>query len=141
MDPPATADAPTSTSTSLRKRANALSVNTPSGSRERESKARQDAAVGTMEDVERRGAEEEQPMSPAGRLFRETHFNCYIVALLGLGAPVDLAAARAGLDATLIRHPRFSSVQVRSSLGCCLFPTTAGLLQLQLALKESNHSS
>ncbi|KAM0863103.1 hypothetical protein ACQ4PT_044818 [Festuca glaucescens] len=111
MDPPATADAASSSScTSLRKRTAALSVNTsssPSGSggsrsRERESKARQE-----MEAADRG----EEPMSPAGRLFRETHFNCYIVALLGLGAPVDVAAARAGLEATLVRHPRFSSLQ------------------------------
>lgn len=56
-----------------------------------------------------------EPMSPAGRLFRETHFNCYIVAVIGLGTAVDIAAARAGLEATLVRHPRFSSVQVRPS--------------------------
>lgn len=54
-----------------------------------------------------------EPMSPAGRLFRETHFNCHIVAVIGLGAAVDVAAARAGLEATLVHHPRFSSVQVR----------------------------
>jgi hypothetical protein len=127
MDPPATADAAASpspsTSSSLRKRAAALSVNTsPSSSsgriRERESKARQEA--GMERDVEGGGAGSE-PMSPAGRLFRETHFNCYIVALLGLGAPVDVAAARAGLEATLVRHPRFSSVQVRSIPTCSIF--------------------
>ncbi|CAL5096178.1 unnamed protein product [Urochloa decumbens] len=61
-------------------------------------------------DLEEAGGE---PMSPAGRLFRETHFNCYIVAVIGLGAPVDVEAARAGLEATLVRHPRFSSVQVK----------------------------
>ncbi|KAM0865526.1 hypothetical protein ACQ4PT_043225 [Festuca glaucescens] len=110
MDPPATADAASSSSsTSLRKR---LSVNTSSPSsgsgRERESKARQEMDRGDVES----GGVGAEPMSPAGRLFRETHFNCYIVALLGLGAPVDVAAARAGLEATLVRHPRFSSVQV-----------------------------
>jgi hypothetical protein len=141
MDPPATADAAASpspsTTSSLRKRAAALSVNTsPSSkiSRERESKARQEA--GMEGDVESGGAGSE-PMSPAGRLFRETHFNCYIVALLGLGAPVDVAAARAGLEATLVRHPRFSSVQVRSiptySVGR-LFPI--GLSASQLARKK-----
>lgn len=71
--------------------------------RERESKARQETETADME----------QPVSPAGRLFREAHFNCYIVALLGLGAPLDVEAARAGLLDTLVRHPRFSSVQVR----------------------------
>ncbi|RCV16615.1 hypothetical protein SETIT_3G152100v2 [Setaria italica] len=57
-----------------------------------------------------------EPMSPAGRLFRETHLNCHIVALIGLGAAVDVAAARAGLEATLVRHPRFSSVQVKDDV-------------------------
>uniref|UniRef100_A0ACD5TDV7 Uncharacterized protein n=1 Tax=Avena sativa TaxID=4498 RepID=A0ACD5TDV7_AVESA len=101
MDPPATADAAASSSSSLRKRTTGLWVNTssPSGSGGSSRKARQEAGM-------------EEPMSPAGRLFRETHSNCYIVALLGLGSPVDTAAMRAGLEATLVRHPRFSSVQV-----------------------------
>ncbi|VAH10742.1 unnamed protein product [Triticum turgidum subsp. durum] len=112
-DPPATADpaagspsssTTTTSSSSLRRRA-ALSVNTSApGGRGMERKRKE-----AERDVERAGAE---PVSPAGRLFREAHFNCYIVALLGLGAPVDVAAARAGLEATLVRHPRFCSVQV-----------------------------
>ncbi|KAF6997450.1 hypothetical protein CFC21_013669 [Triticum aestivum] len=118
MDPPATADpaagspspSTTSSSSSLRRRA-ALSVNTsaPAGGgrgMERKSKGADEGE----RDVER--AAGSAPVSPAGRLFREAHFNCYIVALLGLGAPVDVAAARAGLEATLVRHPRFCSVQV-----------------------------
>lgn len=113
MDPPATAypaagsPSTTTTSSSLRRRA-ALSVNTsaPGGrGTERESKEA---------DEGERDVERAEPVSPAGRLFREAHLNCYIVALLGLGAPVDVAAARAGLEATLARHPRFCSVQVRT---------------------------
>jgi len=127
MDPGATAD-PTAPST-LRKRP--ISVDTsrrgggdgasreparrpergpsearPEGEREEEGSMAAPAAA--------RGGDLEagEPMSPAGRLFRETHFNCYIVAAIGLGAAVDLAAARAGLEATLVRHPRFSSIQV-----------------------------
>ncbi|KAF8726652.1 hypothetical protein HU200_019113 [Digitaria exilis] len=57
-----------------------------------------------------------EPMSPAGRLFRETHFNCYIVAVIGLGSAVDVAAMRVGLEATLARHPRFCSLQVRDDV-------------------------
>ncbi|KAI4999743.1 hypothetical protein ZWY2020_004332 [Hordeum vulgare] len=60
--------------------------------------------------------EEEEPVSPTGRLFREPHFSCYIVSVFGLGARVDLAAVRAGLEATLARHPRFCSVQVIDEL-------------------------
>ncbi|KAK3165083.1 hypothetical protein QOZ80_1AG0028700 [Eleusine coracana subsp. coracana] len=65
----------------------------------------------------RADGEEEEPVSPAGRLFREPRFNCYIVCVMGLGAPVDLPAARVGLAATLARHPRFCSVQVCNELG------------------------
>lgn len=67
------------------------------------------AAAARRRDLEAAG----EPMSPAGRLFREKHFNCYIVAVIGLGTAVDVAAARAGMEATLVRHPRFSSIQVR----------------------------
>jgi hypothetical protein len=55
----------------------------------------------------------EEPVSPTGRLFREPHFSCYIVSVFGLAVAVDLPAVRAGLEATLARHPRFCSVQVR----------------------------
>lgn len=58
--------------------------------------------------------EEEEPVSPTGRLFREPHFRCHIVSVFGLAAPVDLPALRAGVAATLARHPRFCSVQVRN---------------------------
>ncbi|XP_051221577.1 wax ester synthase/diacylglycerol acyltransferase 6-like [Lolium perenne] len=64
------------------------------------------------------GEEEvEEPVSPTGRLFREPHFSCYIVSVLGLGGAVDLSAMRAGLQATLARHLRFCSLQVRCRLG------------------------
>ncbi|XP_040380146.1 O-acyltransferase WSD1-like isoform X2 [Oryza brachyantha] len=113
----------TTTPSSLRKRV--LSIDTsprgaPRGSRERESKAQQESAMAEADQAAAAAAETEWerdveaavPMSPAGRLFRETHFNCYIVAVIGLGSSVDVAAARAGLEATLVRHPRFCSVQV-----------------------------
>ncbi|XP_037406407.1 O-acyltransferase WSD1-like [Triticum dicoccoides] len=62
------------------------------------------------------GEGREEPVSPTGRLFREPHFSCYIVSVFGLGARVDLAAVRAGLEATLARHPRFCSIQVMDEL-------------------------
>uniref|UniRef100_A0ACD5VJR0 Uncharacterized protein n=1 Tax=Avena sativa TaxID=4498 RepID=A0ACD5VJR0_AVESA len=54
----------------------------------------------------------EEPVSPVGRLFLEPHLRCYVVCVIGLGAPVDLPALRDGLQATLLRHPRFCSLQV-----------------------------
>ncbi|KAJ3669456.1 hypothetical protein LUZ60_011406 [Juncus effusus] len=53
-----------------------------------------------------------QPVSPAGRLFHEPTFNCHIVAVMGCGTPIDLKPFMEGLEATLVRHPRFSSIQV-----------------------------
>ncbi|KAF0926240.1 hypothetical protein E2562_022069 [Oryza meyeriana var. granulata] len=133
MDPRSTADpasssasthsTTTTTPSSLRRRV--LSIDTTSSrgatgsGRERESKARQEEQESAMAEGGQAAAEAETetdveaavPMSPAARLFRETHFNCYIVAVIGLGSRVDVAAARAGLEATLVRHPRFCSVQ------------------------------
>jgi hypothetical protein len=68
-------------------------------------------------------AVEEEPVSPTGRLFREPHFRCHIVSVFGLGAPVDLPALRAGVAATLARHPRFCSVQVRTSFAIHALPS------------------
>ncbi|KAF7023441.1 hypothetical protein CFC21_035948 [Triticum aestivum] len=64
----------------------------------------------------REGEEEDEPVSPVGRLFLEPRFCWYIVCVLGLGAPVDLAGLRAGIEATLLRHPRFCSVVVMDEL-------------------------
>ncbi|TVT97442.1 hypothetical protein EJB05_57323 [Eragrostis curvula] len=141
MDPPATADLPANSSTpttnsTLRKRLAPIDTSRgrSEGSREsapgsaRAGKARQEkedamapapAAVDEEAAADAAGGRDVEagmPMSPAGRLFREKHFNCYIVAVLGLGSPVDVAAARAGLEATLVRHPRFCSVQARLAL-------------------------
>ncbi|XP_062206513.1 wax ester synthase/diacylglycerol acyltransferase 4-like isoform X2 [Phragmites australis] len=95
----------------LRKRA--LSIDTTSaaaaGTDQREIKA-------SREGEDEGAVVEEEPVSPTGRLFREPHFRCHIVSVFGLGAPVDLPAMRAGVAATLARHPRFSSVQVLDEL-------------------------
>ena len=106
MDPGAGASA------TLRKRA--LSIDTAAaaaielGSKEPAGGGREGEGVGADNSVG-----EEEPVSPTGRLFREPHFRCHIVAVFGLAAPVDLPALRAGVAATLARHPRFCSVQVR----------------------------
>ncbi|KAL6620670.1 hypothetical protein ACP70R_035809 [Stipagrostis hirtigluma subsp. patula] len=133
MDPAATADpaspAAATPASELRRRLVPIDTSREAAPRpERASRARREedvapsssmaAAEAEVEEEEQTAAAErdveaggEEPMSPAGRLFREAHFNCYIVAAIGLGAAVDVAAARAGLEATLVRHPRFCSVQ------------------------------
>ncbi|XP_042504670.1 wax ester synthase/diacylglycerol acyltransferase 6-like isoform X2 [Macadamia integrifolia] len=63
---------------------------------------------------ERVGEGNEQPLSPASRLFHEPHFNCYILAIMGCTKRVDPDIVKAGLETTLLRHPTFSSIQVVS---------------------------
>lgn len=60
-------------------------------------------------------AEDGEPVSPAARLFLQPRFNCHIVSVMGCGKRIDVDAIKAGLEVTLVRHPRFSSIQVTSS--------------------------
>lgn len=48
-------------------------------------------------------------VSPSARLVEDF----YIVVVIGVATPVDLPAARAGIEAQLARYPRFRSIQVR----------------------------
>ncbi|OEL18667.1 O-acyltransferase WSD1 [Dichanthelium oligosanthes] len=98
----------------LRKRA--LSIDTASAA------AAAAAAIGFESKAAAGGGREEESLSPTGRLFLEPHFRCHIVSVFGLGAPVDLPALRAGVAATLARHPRFCSVQVSDEFGKDAWP-------------------
>ncbi|KAF3326611.1 O-acyltransferase WSD1 [Carex littledalei] len=56
---------------------------------------------------------EGEPVSPAGQLFHDPSFNCHIISIFGLGTPINnVDAVIEGLQATLVRHPRFSSIPV-----------------------------
>ncbi|KAI0522914.1 hypothetical protein KFK09_005303 [Dendrobium nobile] len=57
--------------------------------------------------------DEGEPLNPAARIFRQPQFNCHIIAILGMGKFIRADDLKAGLEATLVRHPRFSSLQVR----------------------------
>ncbi|XP_020103429.1 O-acyltransferase WSD1-like [Ananas comosus] len=71
------------------------------------------SAAATTAEAAEEPEELEEPVSPAGRLFHRPEFNCYIIAVIGLGRRIDdLDTIKAGLAATLARHPRFSSVPV-----------------------------
>lgn len=63
--------------------------------------------------------EEEEPLSPGSRLFMQPRMNCCIVAMMGVGKRVDVDVFKKGLEDTLVRHPRFSSIQARPSF--CFF--------------------
>ena len=59
--------------------------------------------------------EDEEPLSPATRLFLQPRLSCYIVAVIGSGKRVDVDVIKKGLEDTLLRHPRFTSIQARFS--------------------------
>lgn len=55
---------------------------------------------------------EEEPLSPSARLFHEPNFNVYIIAIMGSKTKIQLDIVKANLEHTLLKHPRFSSLQV-----------------------------
>lgn len=80
--------------------------------------AEEETVVGRARAVDE---EEEEPLSPAAQLFHQPGFDCCIVAIMGLGKPADVDVIRSGLEATLVRHPRFSSVPVSARSARSLF--------------------
>ena len=53
----------------------------------------------------------EEPMSPTGRIMEDV--GIHIVAILGLGKPLNLPVFRAGIETDLLPlYPRFRSIQV-----------------------------
>jgi hypothetical protein len=51
-----------------------------------------------------------EPVSPSARLVEDF----YIVVVMGIGTPINLPVARAGIEAQLARYPRFRSIQVQT---------------------------
>ncbi|XP_024013738.1 O-acyltransferase WSD1 [Eutrema salsugineum] len=64
--------------------------------------------------VEKKEEEDEQPLSPAARLFHAPEFNCYIISVIGLKNKIKPDEIIQGIKQTLIKHPRFSSKLVNS---------------------------
>ncbi|POO01188.1 O-acyltransferase [Trema orientale] len=48
-------------------------------------------------------------LSPATRIFHSLNYNSYIIAIIGFYTSIDPEVMKAGLEQTLIKHPRFSS--------------------------------
>lgn len=55
---------------------------------------------------------EEEPLSPSARLFHEPNFNVYIIAIMGSKTRIYPDVVKDKLVHTLLKHPRFSSLQV-----------------------------
>ncbi|KAG7627848.1 putative transferase [Arabidopsis thaliana] len=64
--------------------------------------------------VKKEVEEEEQPLSPAARLFHAPEFNCYIISVVGLKNKIEPDMIIEGIKQTLMRHPRFSSKLVNN---------------------------
>ncbi|KAG6649967.1 wax ester synthase/diacylglycerol acyltransferase 5-like isoform X2 [Carya illinoinensis] len=55
---------------------------------------------------------DEEPLSPAARFFHTPRFNLYIIAIVGFKTSFNTDVIKAGLEQTLVKHPRFSSKMV-----------------------------
>ncbi|KAG7973721.1 hypothetical protein I3843_06G010700 [Carya illinoinensis] len=62
-----------------------------------------------MGDGKASSSNHEVALSPAARLFHAPRFNCYIIAIIGSKTPINPNVVKAGLEDTLLKHPRFSS--------------------------------
>ncbi|KAK1399440.1 O-acyltransferase WSD1-like [Heracleum sosnowskyi] len=55
---------------------------------------------------------DDEPLSPAARLFQSTELNCSIIIVLGSNSIIDVDAVKSGLMNSMVKHPRFSSLFV-----------------------------
>ncbi|GAV66202.1 LOW QUALITY PROTEIN: WES_acyltransf domain-containing protein/DUF1298 domain-containing protein [Cephalotus follicularis] len=51
----------------------------------------------------------EEPLSPGSRLFQAPRLNLHIIVIMGSKTKINASVIKAGLEQTLIKHPRFSS--------------------------------
>ncbi|XVF73028.1 hypothetical protein PTKIN_Ptkin12aG0168700 [Pterospermum kingtungense] len=56
--------------------------------------------------------EELEPLSPSSRLYHEPTFNMYVIAIMGCKTRIYPDVVKANLGHTLLKHPRFTSLQV-----------------------------
>lgn len=57
---------------------------------------------------------EDQPLSPMSRLFHEPESNLYIVVMIGFKSKTNPDFVKANLGHSLLKHHRFSSLQVQN---------------------------
>nr|XP_043626952.1 wax ester synthase/diacylglycerol acyltransferase 11-like [Erigeron canadensis] len=66
----------------------------------------------TTKDDSSRFKEQDQLLSPMARLFHEPGSNVYIIAMMGCKTRINSDVVKQNLVHSLLRHPRFSSLQV-----------------------------
>ncbi|XP_057986513.1 wax ester synthase/diacylglycerol acyltransferase 11-like [Hevea brasiliensis] len=62
--------------------------------------------------VSKEDSEDGQPLSPIARMFHQPRSNVYIIIIIGFKTPINPLAFKASLRHSLLKHPRFSSLQV-----------------------------
>ncbi|KAF3631076.1 putative clustered mitochondria protein -like protein isoform X1 [Capsicum annuum] len=62
------------------------------------------------------GGEEAILLSPITRMFHEPGYKFYILAIMGWKVPIDVDSIKAELQRKMLKHPRFSSLQVMDKL-------------------------
>nr|VDC96003.1 unnamed protein product [Brassica oleracea] len=72
--------------------------------------------TGRQEPAGNKGEHDDQPLTPTARLFTAPEFNCYITAVIGLKSKIKRDVFIEGLEQTLLKHPRFSSILVRNNM-------------------------
>ncbi|KAF3631075.1 putative clustered mitochondria protein -like protein isoform X1 [Capsicum annuum] len=68
------------------------------------------------DDDDENGGEEATLLSPSSRVFHVPDFNIYIVAIMGWKVPIEIDSIKAEFQRKLLKHPRFSSLQVMDEL-------------------------
>lgn len=72
--------------------------------------------TGRQEQSGNKGEHDDEPLTPTARLFTAPEFNCYITAVIGLKSKINRDVFIEGLEQTLLKHPRFSSILVRNNM-------------------------
>ncbi|KAK8345590.1 hypothetical protein V6Z11_A07G159800 [Gossypium hirsutum] len=74
----------------------------------RSSSSKREEKVEEEENKNSQKTGEEEPLSPSSRLFHESNFNIYVIAIMGCKTRIYPDVFKANLSHTSLRHPRFS---------------------------------
>ncbi|XP_057987446.1 wax ester synthase/diacylglycerol acyltransferase 4-like isoform X2 [Hevea brasiliensis] len=67
--------------------------------------------------VSKKDSEDGQPLSPMARICHQPYSDVYIIIIMGFNSPISPLVFKASLRHSLLKHPRFSSLQVVESGG------------------------
>ncbi|XP_060218408.1 wax ester synthase/diacylglycerol acyltransferase 11-like isoform X1 [Lycium barbarum] len=66
--------------------------------------------------LNKNGEEEAVLLSPTSQMFHEPDYNVYVLAIMGWKVPIEVDAMKAEIQRTMLKHPRFSSLQVMDEI-------------------------